>query len=140
MSPTRHTLDGVPVTSVPPGLALYPYGVFTTFVAVGGEVLAWGRHEDRLAQGAAELWGHELDRDHVRAMVRRHLDGDRRAAAVRVTVYPAELELAAPAAAYGCSVLVSSTGSTWPIRAVSEFRVRTTPHRRELPRSSRPAC
>ena len=134
MSLTRYTLDGAPVTSVPPELALYPYGVLTTFVAVGGGVLAWGRHEDRLAQGVAELWGHELDRAQLRATLRRHLDGDSSGAtSVRVTVYPAELDLAAPAAAYGCSVLVSSKDGAWPIPAVADFRVRTTPHRRELP-------
>lgn len=132
VSLARYTLDGVPVTSVPPGLALYPYGVFTTFVAVGNEVPAWGRHEERLAQGAAELWGHELDRTQLRAAVRRHLDGGD-ASSVRVTVYPAELDVATPAAAYGCRVLVSSKDSAWPIPAVADFRVRTTSHRRELP-------
>ena len=132
MSLARHTLDGAPVTAVPPGLALYPYGVFTTFVAVRGEVLAWGRHEDRLAQGAAELRGTSPHRAHLRATLRRHL-GATDAASVRVTVYPKQLDLATPAAAYGSSVLVSSTDSAWPIPAVTEFRVRTTPHRRELP-------
>ncbi|GAA4703361.1 aminotransferase class IV [Nocardioides conyzicola] len=130
--PSRHSLDGVPVTAVPPELALYPYGAFTTFVAVDGEVLAWGRHEDRLARSAAELWGQELDRAELRATLRRHLDGTT-AESVRVSVYPAELDLAAPASASGCRVLVSSRASAWPIPVVTRFRVRTTPHRRELP-------
>lgn len=103
-----HTLDGVEVVAVPPEFALYPYGVFTTFVAAGGGVLGFGDHLARLAHGALELWGHALDLARVRTAVAAHvalLSGE---TTVRVTLYPSSLPLARPVEAVGCRVLVSS--------------------------------
>lgn len=129
----RHTLDGVDVDAVPVELALRPYGVFTTFVAVDGTVLAWPRHLGRLADGVAELWGHDLDTEHVAHLVRVHLADVPGAASVRVTLHPAHLDLASPRDTTGCRVLVSSSDTSFPFRPVSGLRVRTVDHARELP-------
>ncbi|MEQ6899944.1 aminotransferase class IV [Nocardioides sp. YIM 152588] len=134
---TRYSLDGVPVAAVPPDLALYPYGAFTTFVAVDGTVLGWRRHLARLARGAEELWGHRLDHDRVRDAVRAHLadaaSGDGTGpVTVRVTAYPADLRLAAPEEARGCRLLVSSSPATFPFEPVEGLTARTAQHTRAL--------
>ncbi|MCR6031720.1 hypothetical protein GGQ22_09705 [Nocardioides sp. zg-579] len=130
--PDRHTLDGVEVDAVPPAFALQGYGVYTTFVAVDGSVLDWPRHLDRLTRGTRELWGHELDRAEVGRLVREHLRARPGAASVRVTAYPARLDLHDPAAAAGCRVLVCSGPAAWPPAPTPGLAVRSVEHAREL--------
>ena len=128
----RHSLDGAVVSAVPPELALHPYGVFTTFVAVDGSVLGWQQHLDRLAHGVRELWGHTLDAPLIRDRVAAHLRPDDGPRSVRVTVYPAALTLASPAEARGCRALVSSGPTAFPFAPSSAFAVRTADHVRGI--------
>jgi branched-subunit amino acid aminotransferase/4-amino-4-deoxychorismate lyase len=129
--PALCSLDGEVVDAVPAELALYPYGVFTTFVAVDGCVLAWDDHVARLARDARTLWGHRLDGSRLRAVVGAHLARLPGPATVRVTLYPASLSLAAPAQAQGCRILVSSRGTGFPFAPEPGLSVRTAEHQRE---------
>lgn len=128
-----HTLDGAEVSGVPPELALYPYGAFTTFVAVDGSVRRWPRHVERLAQGALRLWGHRVDEDSLREVARAHLARLGGPSTVRITLYPEHLPLAAPAQARGCRVLVSSGPTEFPYRPQPEIAVTSVAHERDLP-------
>lgn len=135
------TLDGTLVDGLPPRLALYPYGGFTTFVAIEGGVRGWSRHEDRLATATLDLWGHELDRALVRRRVREHLalTGERCVSA-RVTLWPAEFSIAAPEQAAGCTVVITSTPAPESAQAQAQagtrpgagLRVHTVEHERRL--------
>lgn len=127
-----HTLDGDVVVAVPAELALYPFGVFTTFVAVDGRVLGWREHVARLARDARALWDHELDAARLAGIVRSHLARLDGPATVRVTLYPDDLTMASPANARGCRTLVSSGPAELPFRPQSEFSVRTVEYEREL--------
>lgn len=130
--PTRHSLDGADVTAVPPEFALHPYGVFTTFVAVEGTVLGWRQHASRLAEGAAELWGHQLDHSMLGSVVRSHLSGaSDPAVSVRVTLYPQQFILTAPDEAAGCRVLVSSAPAGFPFGPVPDLAVQCVQHTRD---------
>lgn len=128
----RYSLDGAEVDAVPPALALQPYGVFSTFVAVDGSVLGWQQHVDRLARGARELWDHPLDEALIRDRVGSHLLPDDGPRSVRVTLYPAELALTSPAAARGCRVLTSSRPTAFPFAPSSAFAVRSVQYSRGL--------
>lgn len=128
-----YTLDGAVVSGVPPELALYPYGVFTTFVAVDGSVRRWPRHVERLTQGALRLWGHRVDEDLLRQVTRAHLGRLDGPSTVRVTLFPEHLPLAAPAEARGCRTLVSSGPAELPYRPQREIAVASVAHERDLP-------
>ncbi len=106
----RYWLDGTEVDGVPPQFALYPYGAFTTFLAEAGGVLDWSRHARRLADATQELWGHPLDVEGVRDLVRGHLRqlSEPGPMSVRVTIFPEHFSLSRPSAASGARVLVSS--------------------------------
>ncbi|HEY0952808.1 aminotransferase class IV [Nocardioides sp.] len=125
------SLDGEVVDAVPAEFALCPYGVFTTFVAVDGGVLAWGDHVARLARDARLLWGHELDVARLRVVVAAHLARLPEPATVRVTLYPADLPLAAPARAHGCRILVASRATRFPFVPEPGLAVGTVEHERE---------
>jgi len=129
--PALCSLDGEVLDAVPAELALYPYGVFTTFVAVDGGVLAWDEHAARLARDARSLWGHELDVPRLRTVVAAHLARLLDPSTVRVTLYPASLSLAAPAQAHGCRTLVSSRPTRFPFGPEPGLAVRTIEHQRE---------
>ena len=125
-----HTLDGQLVDAVPVELALCPFGVFTTFVAVDGGVLGWDDHVARLTRDAQALWGHEVDGTRLRAAVGAHLDAVAAPATVRVTLYPEVLSVASPGEARGCRVLVSSRPTRFPF-APETVAVRSVEHERE---------
>ena len=128
---TAYSLDGVVVDTVSPALALYPYGVFTTFVAIDATVLGWADHLQRLADGAAELWGHRLDPARVADLVRSHLATHPDSpVSVRVTVFPEEIDRAAPELASGARVLVSSTPCEDPAQLRPDLTVRSASHTR----------
>lgn len=130
---TAYSLDGVVVDAVPPALALYPYGVFTSLVVVDGATLGWELHEDRLAAGVRELWGHELDRGRVRELVRRQLDTQAAGpVSLRITAYPATFDLAAPESASGCRLLLSSAPCS-PTNRSADLAARGVQHARGLP-------
>ena len=128
-----HTLDGIEVTSVPPELALYQYGVFTSFVAKDRGVLAWPSHVDRLSRGTLSLWEHRLDQEGLGDLVRDHLARLDRPASVRVTLSPAQFDIVSPVAARGSTTLISSRPTDWPPRAESTFAVCTLDYARDLP-------
>ena len=130
--PAQYSLDGVEIEGVPPELALYPFGVFTTFIAVDGRVLGWQEHLARLARDARILWGHELDEARVVGAVRAHLVRVGEAASVRVSLYPETFSLASPVDARGCRILVSSQLAQFPFVAQSNFAVCTVEYEREL--------
>ncbi|AXT85085.1 hypothetical protein C6I20_07735 [Aeromicrobium sp. A1-2] len=128
-----YTLDGARVEAIPPGFALYPYGAFTSFVAADGAVLGWQQHLERLAAGARELWGHELDPQRLRDAVRSHfaIQGGS-PASVRITIFPDTFSLAAPDEAEGCSFLVSSGPADLPFAPRESFAVQSVQHTRRL--------
>lgn len=128
----KHSLDGVEVAGVPADLALYPFGVFTTFVCVERTVLGWHEHLVRLARDARLLWGHELDERRVGELVRAHLMRLRAPATLRVSLYPQEFAIGSPASARGCRILVSSGPAVFPFVAQQDFTVCTVDHQREL--------
>ncbi|MBZ5734140.1 aminotransferase class IV [Nocardioides sp. TRM66260-LWL] len=125
-----HSLDGEVVDALPAELALYPYGVFTTFVVEDDGVVGLDAHLERLRRDAAALWGHDLDARLVLAAAAAHLV---RASSVpqvmRVTLVPEAVALARPADAAGCRVLVSMR----PLAAAASLRVGTAQHVRALP-------
>lgn len=131
------TLDGVVVDAVPPEWVLVPYGVFTSFVAVDGSVLDWAEHLRRLSFGTRTLWGEYVSAELVQEALAQHLvERSARApgpATVRITLYPAQLSMATPAAASGCRVLISSRAFDFPVAAQRDFRVGTANFRRDLP-------
>lgn len=129
----RHTLDGVEVNAVPPEFALYPFGVFTTFVLLEGSVIGWSDHIGRLKKDAHLLWGYDLDLEKLASDVRLHARLLDAPASVRVTLFPMALHLARPKDAWGCRILVSSRLTEFPFAPQHDFTVRTCEYRRELP-------
>lgn len=127
----RHSLDGVLVEGVPPELALYPFGVFTTFVVEGG-VLGWRDHLRRLTLDCRAVWGHELDPAWLSGLVRSHVAAEADRAVVRVTLYPEAFDLAHPHRATGCRALVSSRPVGSPLRPSAGLAVLTCEHEREF--------
>ncbi len=131
---TGHSLDGLPCEGVPPELALYPYGCFTTFVLEDGGVLGWDRHLARLTDGVSRMWGEHLAREVVTNALRRHLvlfPAER--CTVRVTIYPETFEHLAPERAAGHLVLVSSRPAPPPDAIAPGLRVSAVPFRRDDP-------
>lgn len=129
-----HSLDGVEITAIPPEIALYPYGTFTTFVAAHGAVVAWPQHVERLTVAVREMWGHQVEAARLADLVRGHLrrrDDD--LAVVRVTIYPERLELASPKDASGCRVLISSRRHEPGEESAAGLRVRSVAHARSFP-------
>lgn len=134
MTNQLYTLEGQRVEAFPPAVALYPFGVFTSFVAVDGAVLGWQRHVDRLAVGTAELWDHQLDRDQLADVTRSHLGQQgRSSASVRISIYPRTFSLASPDQADGCMILISSSSTSLPFRVSSTFAVTAVQYTRTLP-------
>lgn len=131
--PALVSVDGAVVTAVPAEFALYPYGVFTTCVAVDGTVLDWSAHLRRLSHDARALWGHDLDQRWVSRVVADHLSHLTAPATVRITLYPEALGIAAPAAARGCRALVSSDATAFPSASSAAFGVATVDYVREHP-------
>ncbi|WP_370289992.1 aminotransferase class IV [Nocardioides sp.] len=132
---TTYTLDGDPVDAVPPTFALYPYGVFTTLVVEHGATLGWAMHEQRLARGAEELWGHRLDVERLRGVLRAHLAHLARtsgapAQSVRITLFPDGLTIAAPERADGARALIASTPVDPPGVEDGGFVVQAVEHTR----------
>ncbi|WP_164519787.1 aminotransferase class IV [Nocardioides ferulae] len=133
-SPEVHTLDGIEVDAVPPGLALHPFGVFTTFVMVDGSVLGWPDHVTRLTRDARLLWGCDLDPQRLSSDVLSHARRVGPAPArVRVTLYPEAMQMMRPIDARGCRILVSSGPAVFPFLPEHQFTVRTCEYQRELP-------
>lgn len=131
--PELHTLDGVQVQGVPPELALYPFGVFTTFVLVDGSVLGWSDHVARLTRDARLLWDYHLDPQKLASEVGLHVRLLNAPASVRVTLYPEALQLARPSDARGCRILASSRLTEFPYAPQPGYTVRTCEYQRELP-------
>lgn len=130
----RHTLDGVACDAVPAELALYPYGCFTSFVVERDGVLGLDRHLDRLSEGAQQMWGARVDRDHVLRLLRDHVAcAPTCPCSVRVTLYPSAFDLAAPERAHGYQVLISSRTADLPRPAATSTSVRTVQLRRDSP-------
>lgn len=101
-------LDGIPVTLADLGaLALHNYGHFTTMRVTELRVRGLAAHLERLTRDCRTLFGHELDVDRVRHLVRRVV-ADRGSSVVRVTVFSPGLDLADPAAPILPSILVST--------------------------------
>ncbi|MDN5746586.1 MAG: aminotransferase class IV [Nocardioidaceae bacterium] len=131
-TPPRCTLDGATVDAVPTSFALHGFGVFTTFVAVDGAVLGWSTHLERLVEGAARLWGHHVNREQVRDLVRAHLREDSRPTSVRVSLFPEHFVIAAPEDAAGAHVLITSSPAVLSGQPTPDMRVQTVLHERPL--------
>lgn len=127
-----HSLDGVPVEAVPPDLALCPFGVFTTFVVAEGGVLGLGDHVERLRRDSLRLWGHQLDARGVLAALRAHVELLAEPATVRITLYPAQFAVVAPADADGARILISSRPVVFPFEPEFDFSVCSVEYEREM--------
>jgi branched-subunit amino acid aminotransferase/4-amino-4-deoxychorismate lyase len=108
-------------------LALVGYGHFTTLRCTGGRIKGLTRHLDRLTGDARTVFGAELDREEIRALIRQAV-GDAADIVVRVTVADPELELAHPGAPAHPRLLVTTrpapTTPPPPLRALPVDRAR----------------
>ncbi|WP_395642042.1 aminotransferase class IV family protein [Rudaea sp.] len=107
------------------------YGHFTAFRVENGMVRGLDLHLDRLQHATRELFASELDRERVRAWVRRAVAGETRELSVRVNVFARALDrerLDQPVAADVLVIVApASTPATTPLR-VKSFR-----YTRDLP-------
>jgi len=112
-------------------LALLNYGHFTSMQVRDRGVRGLRLHVQRLVDATRELFGSDLDTDHLRLCMRHALAGDADAS-MRVTVYSRAFDRMNPAPAVDVDVLVSVA----PPRAAqtSPIRVRSVGYERVLPR------
>jgi branched-subunit amino acid aminotransferase/4-amino-4-deoxychorismate lyase len=116
-------IDGEPAT--PQDLhriAVMNYGHFTSMQVREGRVRGFESHLDRLVRSSAELFGHPLERERIRVLI-RHALGARTSASVRVNVFAKNGDLSDPQPAALLSVMVtisdphpSAPGSPWLLR------------------------
>jgi branched-subunit amino acid aminotransferase/4-amino-4-deoxychorismate lyase len=125
-------LDGLP--AAPESLAalgLANYGHYTSMRAESGHIRGLSQHLDRLVVDCRSMFAVELDRDRVRAYIRRAISSTSGAAMVRVTVFDPGLELHRPAAPAHPQILVT-TCQAEPAPQPA-MRVLTVHHQRDLP-------
>ena len=130
--PYRIELNGAPAHADDlRALVQTNYGHFTAMPVRERRVRGLDLHLQRLAQATRELFGSELDRDHVRACLRHAIGADTRPLSMRVNVFARALDrlhMNRPAAP---DVLVIATAASVP--AVAPLRLKSFVYRRELP-------
>ncbi|WP_327682306.1 aminotransferase class IV [Kitasatospora sp. NBC_00458] len=125
-------IDGAPADPAQlAALGLLNYGHFTTLRAEAGRARGLGLHLDRLVRDCRTVFGAALDRELVRARIRRVLPADGAPVIVRVTVFDPALGLERPAAPAEPRLLVTTRPA--PAAVPGPLRVRTAAYRRELP-------
>ncbi|MFH8993146.1 aminotransferase class IV family protein [Streptomyces sp. NPDC017940] len=125
-------LNGVPVPlDALQNLALTNYGHFTSMRVDDHKVKGLSLHLDRLEHDARCVFGVELDRDQVRAYVRKAVAERTGSFVVRVTVFDPQLDMGHPAAAGQPQFLVT-TRPAGPVPA-PPLSVQTFPFSRDTP-------
>ncbi|MFG2003445.1 aminotransferase class IV family protein [Spirillospora sp. NPDC048911] len=125
-------LNGAPVTTDElKSLALVNYGHFTSMRVDNQRIRGFSHHLERLVRDCRTLFGSELDRQHVRELIRQAISGREGSFVTRVTIYDPSLELGRPGADAEPSVLVT----TRPAGALPmpPQRVQTATYVRDLP-------
>jgi branched-subunit amino acid aminotransferase/4-amino-4-deoxychorismate lyase len=124
-------LNGRPVTVEElQTLALTNYGSFTSLRVEDGHVRGLTLHLDRLARDSGILFGVDLDREHIRGLVRRVAPAVG-TATIRVTVFDPETDLGHPDRADNPGILVTRRpAGVLPLPPLS---VQSTVYRREVP-------
>lgn len=124
-------LNGRPVTTQElQTLALTNYGHFTSFRVEQGRVRGFTQHLDRLARDSQTLFDFELDRDHVRHLVRLAVPSTG-ASTMRVTVFDPATDLGRPVDATNPQILITHRpAGNLPLPAL---RVQTVRYQRDLP-------
>ena len=106
------------------------YGHFAAFRVERGTVRGLDLHLDRLQRATRELFGSELDRERVRAYLRRAVAGDTRELSVRVNVFSRAFDRERPDKPVGVDVLVIATPAA--PRATTPLRLKSFRCTREL--------
>ncbi|MDH6114874.1 branched-subunit amino acid aminotransferase/4-amino-4-deoxychorismate lyase [Kitasatospora sp. MAP12-15] len=103
------TVNGVPASlDALQTLALTNYGHFTTMLVQDGAVRGLSLHLDRLVRDCRAVFAADLDRERVRAYVRREVAERPGPITVRVTVFDPTLEMLRPGADADPVVLVTT--------------------------------
>ncbi|MGW5317786.1 aminotransferase class IV [Nocardia thailandica] len=114
-------------------LGLVGYGHFTSMrVEANGAVRGFSLHMERLERDAREVFAAELDRDHIRSLIRRTLTDIDVPAVARVTVFDPDIELSRPGAPAHPQVLVTARPA--PATPVPPLSLQSAVYARDLPR------
>ena len=111
-------------------VAVMNYGHFTSMQVRDGRVRGFGLHLDRLTSSSAVLFGHAVERERVRILI-RHALGTHGSASVRVNVFAKNGDLSDPVGPVLPSVMVT-VSDPHPAEPVPPWRVRTTVYERDL--------
>jgi branched-subunit amino acid aminotransferase/4-amino-4-deoxychorismate lyase len=126
-------LNGTPISPADlQVLALTNYGHFTSMRVDDGRARGLSLHLERLVRDCRAVFDADLDREHVRELVRRAVgDQDSGTSVVRVTVFDPGLQMGNPGADADPQVLVTHR----PINAepLPPLTVTTVPFQRDLP-------
>ena len=125
-------LDGSPISADDlKSLALVNYGHFTSMRVDDQHIRGLSHHMDRLVKDCKEVFGAELDREHVRELVRQAVGDTAGSFVVRVTVFDPALELGHPGVSSKPHVLITTRSATaWP---PAPMRAKTAHYVRDLP-------
>jgi branched-subunit amino acid aminotransferase/4-amino-4-deoxychorismate lyase len=125
-------VDGVGVDAPDlASLALYNYGHFTSMRVEDMAVRGLGLHLARLVADSGHLFGHAIDPDRVRDLVRRAVPAHGGPVVVRVTVFAPDFDLSRPGRDVRPKILVTQRPA--PPTAQPPLRVRTCRFDRDLP-------
>ncbi len=125
-------LDGQPATlEALQALALTNFGHFTSMRVDDGRISGLSLHLARLVRDCRAVFGADLDRQHVRELLRRAVRGKTGSFIVRVTVFDPALELGYPGVKVTPHVLVTSRPA--PPAILPPLRVKSCTYMRELP-------
>ncbi|AXK33731.1 aminotransferase [Streptomyces armeniacus] len=112
-------------------LAMVNYGHFTTMRVEGLRVRGLSLHLERLRRDCRTVFGADLEAEQVRAHLRKALADAPDPVTARVTVCDPGLGLERPGAAARPRLLVTTRAAG--LAPLPPLRVRTAPHRREVP-------
>jgi len=125
-------LNGVQVTpEALQSLGLVNYGHFTSMRVDDQRIRGLSQHLDRIVHDCRVVFNSDLDRDHVRQLIRRAIADKPGSFIVRVTIFDPDLQLGHLGAPAKPRVLVTSRpAADWP---AAPMRVQSAVYRRELP-------
>jgi 4-amino-4-deoxychorismate lyase len=124
-------IDGEPATAQDlHRVAVMNYGHFTSMQVREGRVRGFEWHLERLASSSAALFGHPLERERIRVLI-RHALGTRASASVRVNVFAKNGDLSDPRRAVLLSVMVT-VSDPHPSAPGPPWLVRTTIYERDM--------
>jgi branched-subunit amino acid aminotransferase/4-amino-4-deoxychorismate lyase len=128
----RIELNGVPARADDlRALVQTNYGHFTAMQVRERRVRGLDLHLQRLAQATRELFGSELDLDHVRACLRHAIGADMRPLSLRVNVFSRALDRRCMNRPAAPDVVVIAAAASVPV--VAPLRLKSFVYQRELP-------